>query len=110
MRFLIDAQLPPSLEAWFGARGHEAQHVASLSSLDASDAEIWDRAVSDGYVIVTKDRDFVEWARTRTPKARILWVRLGNMRREVLQARLAAVWPELESALASDTTVIEVGG
>jgi hypothetical protein len=61
LEFLIDVQFPPSLEAWFQAKGHEARHVASLSGLDAPDAEIWDRAVTGGYVIVTKDRDFVEW-------------------------------------------------
>jgi len=109
LKFLIDAQLPPSLEAWFEAKGHEARHVGSLSGLDAPDAEIWARAISDGYVIVTKDRDFIEWARSRTPRARILWVRLGNMRRDVLQARLDTAWPELEAILAGDTTVIEVG-
>jgi predicted nuclease of predicted toxin-antitoxin system len=49
LKFLIDAQLPPSLEAWFEAKGHEARHVASLSGLDAPDAEIWDRAVTGGY-------------------------------------------------------------
>lgn len=109
MKFLIDAQLPPSLEAWFQAKGHEAKHVISLSGLNASDAEIWDQAISGGYVIVTKDRDFVEWARSRAPKARILWIRFGNMRRDVLQARLDTVWPSLREALASDVTVIEVG-
>ena len=109
MKFLIDAQLPPSLEAWFEAYGHEARHVASFSTLDASDAEIWDHAVAGGYVIVTKDRDFVEWARSRTPKARIIWIRLGNMSREILHLRLEFAWPELLEALTSDVTVIEIG-
>ena len=90
-------------------RAHEAKHIISLSGLNASDADIWDRAISGDYVIVTKDRDFVEWARSRTPKARILWIRFGNMRREVLQARLDTVWPSLRDALTSDVTVIEVG-
>ena len=109
MKFLIDAQLPPSLEAWFRTKGHEAEHVASVSRLEAPDTEIWELAVSGGYVIVTKDRDFVEWARSRKPRARILWVRLGNMRRDVLLARLELAWSELENVLASDVTVIEVG-
>jgi predicted nuclease of predicted toxin-antitoxin system len=109
LKFLIDAQLPPSLEAWFEAEGYEARHVASLSGLDAPDADIWNLAISDGYIIVTKDRDFVEWARSRTPKARVLWIRFGNMRREVLHLRLEAAWPELLEFLVSDVTVIEVG-
>lgn len=60
-------------------------------------------------MIVTKDRDFVDWARARTPKARILWVRLGNMRRDALVARFEAAWLELSEVLAGDVTVIEMG-
>lgn len=60
-------------------------------------------------MIVTKDRDFVDWALARTPKARILWARFGNMRRNALIARFEAAWPELSAALMSDVTIIEVG-
>ena len=81
----------------------------SVSGLDAADAVIWDLAVGGGYVIVTKDRDPVEWARSRTPTARIVRVRLGNMRRDAFPARMDLVWPGLADALASDVTVIEVG-
>ena len=109
MKFLIDAQLPPSLAAWLRDKGHDADHVMAVSGLDASDSAIWDLAVAGGYVIVTKDRDFVEWARSRTPRARIVWIRLGNMRRDAFQARMDLVWSELAEALASDVTVIEVG-
>jgi predicted nuclease of predicted toxin-antitoxin system len=109
LKFLIDAQLPPSLEAWFGSKGYEARHVASLMKADAPDAEIWNFAVTGDYVIVTKDRDFVEWARNRTPRTRIVWVRLGNMRRDLLHARLETAWRELEIVLAGETTVIEIG-
>lgn len=109
MRFLVDAQLPPSLAAWLTAKGHHAEHVADLGALDAPDATIWKMALASGAVIVTKGRDFVDWARAREPKARVLWVRLGNMRRDALQASLEAVWTRLEDAFASEVTVIEVG-
>ncbi|PTS86962.1 MULTISPECIES: DUF5615 family PIN-like protein [unclassified Caulobacter] len=109
MKFLVDAQLPPSLAQWLRGKGHEADHVISVAALDAPDAVIWDLAIQNDYVIVTKDRDFVEWARSRRPRARIVWVRLGNMRREVLEARMDQAWPELERALASLVSVIEVG-
>jgi predicted nuclease of predicted toxin-antitoxin system len=77
--------------------------------LDASDAQIWDLAVASDYVIITKDRDFVEWARTRSPKARVIWVRFGNMRRDVLLANFEAVWQRLEEAMAEGVSVVEVG-
>lgn len=80
-----------------------------MAGLDAPDAQIWDLAITNDYVIVTKDRDFVEWARTRSPKARVIWIRFGNMRRDVLLANLETVWDRLEVALAEGVSVVEVG-
>lgn len=60
-------------------------------------------------MIVTKDRDFVDWARVRTPKARILWIRLGNIRSDALLARIDTAWPELFEALKGDATIVELG-
>ena len=76
---------------------------------DAPDAAIWARAIAEDFMIVTKDRDFVDWALARTPKARILWVRFGNIRRDALIARFETAWSELSGVLASDVTIIEVG-
>ncbi len=70
---------------------------------------IWDLAIREDYVIVTKDRDFIDWARSRYPRARVVWVRFGNMRREVLQGLMDQAWPDLATALATNVTVIEVG-
>ena len=109
MRFLVDAQLPPNLADWLIDKGHAAAHVISAVGLDASDAQIWDLAVASDYVIITKDRDFVEWARTRSPKARVIWVRFGNTRRDVLLANFEAVWQRLEEAMAEGVSVVEVG-
>ncbi|WP_425998565.1 DUF5615 family PIN-like protein [Caulobacter sp. DWR1-3-2b1] len=60
-------------------------------------------------MVIAKDHDFVEWARSRTPRAHILWGRFGNMRRDSLQARMDQAWPMIEQALATPVTVIEVG-
>jgi predicted nuclease of predicted toxin-antitoxin system len=109
LKFLIDAQLPPSLAPWLRGKGHEAEHVLAVAGLDASDAMIWNLAVENDSVIVTKDRDFIDWARSRSPRARVIWVRFGNMRRDVLQGLMDQAWPDLENALATDVTVIEVG-
>ena len=109
MRFLVDAQLPPDLAAWLRSKGHEAHHVVEVGLREASDAAIWASAIAESQMIVTKDRDFVDWARARTPKARILRIRFGNVRRDALIARFETAWGELLEVLVSDVTVIEAG-
>ena len=52
MKFLIDAQLPPSLAPLLTSLGHEARHVADLGLASAPDAEIWAHAESSGAAIL----------------------------------------------------------
>lgn len=107
MKFLVDAQLPPLLAGWLRERGHEADHVYELGDVGADDEAIWKIALERGYVVVTKDRDFAEWAFARTPAARVLWLRLGNSRNAALRNRLAEAWPRIEDALLGDGIVVE---
>ena len=58
MRFLVDAQLPPALARWLAANGHTAEHVADRQLEAASDSAIWDWALREAAVIITKDEDF----------------------------------------------------
>lgn len=58
MRFLLDANLSPALVDTLAEAGHSAVHVADLGLLRASDDAIFDRAVADGFVVVTADSDF----------------------------------------------------
>lgn len=58
MRFLLDANLSPRLVAMLSEAGHDAVHVRELELLTASDSVIFDRALSDGYVVITADSDF----------------------------------------------------
>ena len=107
MKFLIDAQLPPLLADWLREQGHVADHIYALDQLDADDGAIWSLAVTQGYVVVTKDRDFAEWAIARSPAPRILWLRFGNLRNNGLVRRLSAVWPRIIEGLQSDALVVE---
>ncbi|HEX7885740.1 MAG TPA: DUF5615 family PIN-like protein [Phenylobacterium sp.] len=109
MKFIIDAQLPPGLADWIERRGHEAQHVYRISRVDAPDALIWELALEQGAIVVTKDHDFVEWATKRHPAPPIVWVRLGNAANAPLTARVEAVWDQIVADLESGAQVVEVG-
>jgi predicted nuclease of predicted toxin-antitoxin system len=58
MRLLVDANLSPKVAAGLREAGFEAMHVADLDLLAATDDQIFDRAVDDGFVVVTADSDF----------------------------------------------------
>jgi len=58
MRLLIDANLSPRLLDPLRAAGHDVTHVLDLGLATATDSEIFDRAVTDRFAIVTADSDF----------------------------------------------------
>jgi predicted nuclease of predicted toxin-antitoxin system len=108
MRFLVDAQLPPSLAALLRDQGHDAVHVFDVLPADTQDNAIWLKALNDRCVLVTKDEDFAEWSRLREPHPPVLWLRFGNLKKSVLQARLLPLLPDLLERLQRGETLIEV--
>ena len=108
MNFLIDAQLPPALARWIAARGHRADHVAALGMEAVDDGIIWDYAVKNQAVIITKDEDFADrWLLTSEGVA-LVWIRKGNCSNEVLIGWFEPFWPETLSRLEQGETFIEL--
>lgn len=107
MRFLVDAQLPPALARRIEALGHRAEHVAECGLAAAPDDAI--RKYADGVaaVIVTKDEDFAVHRLLQSGPA-VVWLRLGNTRREPLLGRIEAEFPAIVQALERGETLVEV--
>jgi predicted nuclease of predicted toxin-antitoxin system len=93
-RFLVDAQLPPGLARRLVERGYDALHINDTDLREAADRDIWNFAVLNEYVVITKDVDFVILANLSPKGAPIVWIRLGN----VGNARL---WKDFEPPLPS---------
>jgi predicted nuclease of predicted toxin-antitoxin system len=109
VRFVVDEQLPESVARWLVDQGHDAEHVRTIRMKSASDQTIWDHALATQSVIVTKDRDFVEWSIARSPIATVLWLRFGNLKRSILLERLESVWPRTLASLEAGALVVEAG-
>jgi predicted nuclease of predicted toxin-antitoxin system len=62
VKFFVDANLPPDLCIWLRVRGHEAEHLADLNLLTATDTQLWDRGKGQKLVVATKDVDFYDRA------------------------------------------------
>jgi predicted nuclease of predicted toxin-antitoxin system len=78
MRFLVDAQLPPSLVRILCDAGHICEHVGDVGLREADDAPIWQYAMSNDAAIVTKDEDFANRKAARAAGPQIVWIRIGN--------------------------------
>ena len=58
MRFLLDANLSPSIASAIRQAGHDVEHVRDVGLLTATDEAIFDWAQAVGSVVVTSDSDF----------------------------------------------------
>jgi predicted nuclease of predicted toxin-antitoxin system len=101
VRFLVDNQLPPALARFIrDDLGGDAVHVMDVDLRDASDEEIWTYASSGGFIVISKDEDFVGLYLS-TPGAGLLWMRVRNYRRihllEVFRRSWLAIMHRFES-------------
>jgi len=99
MTFRVDANLPNAMVDWFIAAGHQAMHVIALPDQEkTSDAVIMATADDQQSAIVTRDRDFVHSFQTRGIPAKLLWISLGNVRKQ----RLRRILEPLIDQIAND--------
>lgn len=108
MRFLVDAQLPPSLATLLKAHGHQAEHVDDVGLRSAGDATIWRYAVQHDAVIVTKDEDFQHRLQQGGLVLVVVWLRVGNTSRRALLEWFEPLLPKIETLLAQGDHLIEL--
>lgn len=108
MRFLIDAQLPPALARWLSSQGHHAEHLGDLGLEAAEDSTVWRHALESGAILVTKDEDFSHRQRQGGDGPVVLWLRIGNTRRQRLLQWFEPLLPEIERMVHQGERLIEV--
>lgn len=108
MKFLVDQQLPPALARFLQSEGHEAQHVRELGLKEADDKIIWSRAISNSQVVVSKDEDFWYLAMSPGSTGRLVWVRIGNSRKQTLLEAFKRKLPIIVTALETGSRIVEI--
>ena len=98
---IIDENLPASLETKLGPG---CIHSTALGAR-LTDEQLWLRARVSTGVILTKDADFFDRLALYGPPPKVVWVRLGNLRRAALEDRIIAWWPQVVSLLSTSTLV-----
>jgi predicted nuclease of predicted toxin-antitoxin system len=91
VKFLVDAQLPPRLVARLRELGHEALHAGALPcGNQTTDRALAAIADDGGWVVVTKDADFVASQIAFGKPKKLLVVATGNVRNQELVALFEA--------------------
>ena len=80
----MDHQLPVALARFIAMQGHQAEHVRDLGLKEADDRVIWQRASARSLVVVSKDEDFTFLAAASGGTGKLVWVRIGNCRKQAL--------------------------
>jgi predicted nuclease of predicted toxin-antitoxin system len=110
VNFIIDAQLPPALARWLTSQGQVATHVFDLGFNAADDSLIWQYALTNKAVIITKDEDFADRWLMSERLVPLVWLRKGNCSTRVLLQWLQPLWAEVLRRLEQGEQVIELRG
>lgn len=74
-----------------------------------SDGQLWLHARQHDRIIVTKDADFFDRLSLEGSPPKVVWVRLGNLRRAALEAEVLRQWPAVLNLLES-ANLVELHG
>ncbi len=107
-RFLVDANLPIALARMLTDLGYPSTHLADISLADAADERVWQTARDRGETIISKDVDFARRIRESASGPAVVWVRIGNVRRDELLARMRQEIGSVTTLLNEGERLIEV--
>jgi predicted nuclease of predicted toxin-antitoxin system len=74
---------------------------------EAVDTAIWNYAFENDLILVSKDEDFVHLANRTGDKGKLLWVRIGNCRKQMLLEAFGNALPGVTNAFAEGYRVVE---
>ena len=100
MKLLFDANLSPTLVAHLRTHYPGSLHVRDIGLGVGSDAQIWEHAKAEAFVIVSKDADFRERSFVEGFPPKIVWLNLGNAGTMEIAARLRDAQVALAEFLA----------
>ena len=78
MKFLIDENLSDKLASRLDAVYPGTKHVKQMGLSAHADAELWEQARKDGFIILTQDDDFVEMSMMRGAPPKVVHLAMGN--------------------------------
>ena len=109
MKILLDAniswKLIEKLKLFFG----ECNHVDLIGlNVPAEDKDIWDYALNNGYIIITKDTDFVDLMELKGFPPKIVLLKTGNNSSKALVELLINTKSTIEDLAENNYGLLEI--
>ena len=78
VRLLLDENLSEQLLPGLSARYPDSAHMRALGLGGAVDSAVWEFVRRGGFLLVTKDDDFVTLSVLRGAPPKVIWLNIGN--------------------------------
>lgn len=78
MKLLFDENLSPFLAGALTDLFPQSTHVRNVGLKTSPDSDVWQYAIENGFVIVSKDADLHDRSLLYGFPPKVIWIRLGN--------------------------------
>ena len=102
MNALLDQNLSFRLLAVLHSRFPDSRHVRDFGLTGDDDERIWNLAKADGFVLVTKDNDFLARALVRGHPPQVIQICLGNASTRQIADLIRARLDDIERFVADN--------
>lgn len=110
VRLLLDENLSERLLRKLDGVFPGSVHVRRLGRSGVSDASVWDMARDGGFVLVTRDEDFIGMSVLRGVPPKVVWLNIGNMRTAAIANLLSSRVADIEQFVLHDEyTFLAIG-
>jgi predicted nuclease of predicted toxin-antitoxin system len=110
VRLLLDENLSERLLRPLADLFPGSDHLRSLRPGGASDKDAWELARTAGYMLTTRDEDFVGMSVLQANPPKVLWLNVGNSRNAVIAALLRSHAADIENfAVHEEHTFLAIG-
>jgi predicted nuclease of predicted toxin-antitoxin system len=109
MKILLDANISWKLTKILKPIFDECIHVDLIGlNVPAQDIDIWNYALNNGYIIITKDNDFVDLLEIKGFPPKVVLLKIGNNSSKALGELLINIKPMIEDFENSNYGLLEI--
>jgi predicted nuclease of predicted toxin-antitoxin system len=111
MKLLLDANISWKLVSILNPVFGECVHVDSIGlTVPAEDKDIWDYALKNGYIIITKDNDFLDLLEIKGFPPKVVLLKTGNNSSKALADLLINAKSKMEDMENNEYGLLEIYG